>query len=101
MEAKKPRPGTYCYKILTNAHKCVNYEFGKILKAACIPASIQLRAMKGGARTALFSRPVASGSGGVVRDFEDVDGFRKSKEESDGNHWDSQRAAERAACGDP
>jgi len=68
-------PGTYCYKALTNAHKCVNYEFGKTPKTACIPASIQLRVTKGGARAVLFSGSVVSGSGGVVRDFEDVDGF--------------------------
>ena len=56
---------------LTSARKCVDYEFGKILKTACIPASIQLRVTKGCVRVALFSGSVASGSASVVRDFED------------------------------
>src|SRR5215208_1725074 len=44
-------------------------------KKACIPASIQLRVTKCGARAVLLPGFVASGSGSVVRDFEDVDGF--------------------------
>jgi hypothetical protein len=56
---------------LTSARKYVNYEFGKILKTACIPASIQLRVTKGCVRVALFSGSVVSGSAGVVRDFKD------------------------------
>ena len=86
---------------LTNATVCVNYWFGNILKKACIPAPIQLRVTKGGARAAHFCGSVASGSGGVVRGFEDVDGLYRSEEAFDGHYWDNERAAKRAACGDP
>ena len=41
-----------------------------------------------------FCGSVASGRGGVVRDFEDVvDGLYRNKEAFDGHHWDNQRAA--------
>ena len=71
---------------MTNVPTCVNYEFGNILKKACIPAPIQLRVTRGGARAAHFCGVVASVSRGVKRDFEDVDGLYRSEEAFDGHN---------------